>query len=40
MLKQAYKMSGKCAIYDHDTGEEIPVLPPKFTKPSIAVTFK
>jgi hypothetical protein len=40
LLKQAYKMREKCAIYDQQTGEEIPVLPPKFTKPSIAVTFK
>jgi polyribonucleotide nucleotidyltransferase len=40
MLKQAYKMREKCAIYDQQTGEEIPVLPAKLSKPSIAVTFK
>jgi hypothetical protein len=40
LLKHAFKMRDKCAIYDNQTGEEVPVLPAKFTKPSIAVTFK
>lgn len=40
LLKQAYKMREKVAIYDHVTGEEVPVLPPKFTKGSISVSFK
>ncbi len=40
LLKHAFKMAGKSTIYDNETGEEVPILPAKLTKPSIAVTFK
>ena len=40
MLKLAFKMAGKSTVYDNETGEEVPILPAKITKPSIAVTFK
>lgn len=40
LLKQAYKLKDKVAIYDQATGEEVPVLPPKFTKGSISVSFR
>ncbi len=40
LLKQAYKMKEKMVVYDMVTGEEVPVLAPKFTKGSISVSFK
>lgn len=39
LLKQAYKMKG-VQVVDESTGEVIPILPPKPTKASIAISFK
>jgi hypothetical protein len=40
LLKHAYKMNGKAVIYDPNTGEEIPVLPAKPTKPFLTLNVK
>jgi hypothetical protein len=40
LLKQAFKMNGKAAIVDPDSGEVVPVLPMKPNKTTLTVTFK
>jgi len=39
LLKQAFKNEGKAYIVDPETGEVVPVCPPKKTKSTIAVTL-
>ena len=39
LLKQAFKNDGKAYIVDPDTGEVVPVCPPKKTKSTIAITL-
>lgn len=39
LLKQAFKNDGKAFIVDPDTGEVVPVCPPKKTKSTIAITL-
>jgi hypothetical protein len=40
ILKQVYKMKGGVQVVDEATGEVVPLLPPKPTKASIAISFK
>jgi hypothetical protein len=40
ILKVAFKNAGKTTVIDESTGEVVPVVPPRGTKPSIAVTFR
>jgi hypothetical protein len=40
ILKQVYKMKGGVQVVDEATGEVVPLLPPKPTKSSIAISFK
>jgi hypothetical protein len=40
LLKIAFKNAGKTTIIDEATGEAVPVVPAKGTKPCIAVTFR
>ena len=39
-LKQAFQMRGKGVLIDEDTGEQVLVVPPKFTKGNITISFK
>lgn len=39
-LKSAYDMSKRGDVYITGDGEEVPVVPPKPTKPTLAITFK
>jgi len=40
LLKQSYKLQGKAVIVDPDTGEIVPVMPPKTSKSSISISFQ
>lgn len=40
LLKQAFKLRDKAAIVDPQTGEIVPVMPPKTTKSSISISFQ
>jgi len=40
LLKQSFKLQGKAVIVDPDTGEIVPVMPPKTTKSTISISFQ